>query len=76
MSDKKILQAILDKVMSVDSKVDSLGKELKDTEKRLTNRIDKLGLELAELSDDAPTVEELDTLEKRVTKLETSTVSF
>ena len=76
MSDKKILQAILDKVMSVDSKVDSLGKELKDTEKRLTNRIDKLGLELAELSDDAPTVEELDTLEKRVTKLETSTVSL
>ena len=77
MSDTKILQAILDKVKSVDNKVDDVRKDInevkyeaKKTEERLTGRIDKLGLQLAKLEDDAPTIEEFDDLEKRVTKLE------
>ena len=74
MFDKKMLQAILDKVTAVDSKVENLGEKLDNTEKRLTKRIDKLGIELAELSDDAPTVEEFDSLEKRVTKLENGAI--
>lgn len=52
MSDINLLQAILDKVTSVDKKVD----EVKNTRDSLTARVDNLGLQLAELSDDAPTV--------------------
>ena len=74
MSDTKLLQSILDKVSTVDRKVEKgfkdVNQRIGDTEKRLTDRIDKLGLQLAELSDDAPTIEEFDKLEKRVSKLE------
>ena len=74
MSDTKLLQSILDKVSSVDRKVDKGFREVnvrfEETEKRLTVRIDKIGLQLARLEDDAPTIEEFDKLEKRVTKLE------
>ncbi len=73
-SDTKMLQLVLDKVSSVDRKVDKGFKEVNDridkSEKRLTGRIDKLGMQLANLEDDAPTIEEFDNLEKRVTKLE------
>ena len=37
---------------------------------KVHGRINELGLQLARLEDDAPTVEEFDDLEKRVTKLE------
>jgi hypothetical protein len=37
-------------------------------------RIDKLGLQIASLEDDTPTVEEYDELEKRVVKLESQAV--
>lgn len=70
MSDIKMLQSILDKVSSVDRKVD---KGFKDVNKRFDKtdkRIDKLGLQIARLENDAPTREEHDGLEKRVTKLE------
>ena len=74
MSDTKLLQSILDKVSTVDRKVEKgfkdVNQRIGDTEKRLTDRIDKLGLQLSELSDDAPTIEEFDKLEKRVSKLE------
>lgn len=81
MSDTKMLQAIINgqssikselltKIESVAKKVDEVKDELKLTEKRLTKRIDRLGFDLAELSDDAPTVDEFDKLEKRVSKLE------
>ena len=73
-NDTKMLQMVLDKVSSVDRKVDKGFKEVNDridkSEKRLTVRIDKLGMQLANLEDDAPTIEEFDNLEKRVTKLE------
>jgi len=70
MSDTKLLQSILDKVSSVDGKVDEVKEAVKETKESLTERMNKLGLQLAELSDDAPTIEEFDKLEKRVTKLE------
>ncbi len=70
MSDTKLLQAILDKVKTVDNKVDKGFKGIKKEVVNNRKRIDKLGLQLAELADDAPTVEEFDKLDKRVTKLE------
>lgn len=81
MSDTKILQAILDKVKAVDNKVESVDKkvdniggeikgEMKNMEERLTKRMDKLGLQLARLEDDAPTIEEFEKLIRRVVKLE------
>ncbi|KKQ40769.1 MAG: hypothetical protein US60_C0053G0006 [Microgenomates group bacterium GW2011_GWC1_37_8] len=79
MSDTKMLQSILDKVSTLDRKVDGGFKEVNQridrTEKNLTIRIDKLGLQLANLEDDAPTIEEFDNLEKRVTKLEKQAAS-
>ncbi len=71
MSDTKLLQAILDRVSSVDKKTDSLEQKMdkgfKDVNERinvldgkLTERIDKLGLQIARLEDDAPTIEEFD----------------
>lgn len=85
MSDTKILQAILDgqralkeelsgKIDKVDKKVDEVKVEVKKTRCDLTSRIDKLGLELARLDDDAPTIEEFDDLEKRVATLEKQVV--
>ena len=74
MSDTKMLQAIASSIAlmrqemkdgfsEVNTKMD---KGFKDVNKR----IDKLGGDLAYLEDDAPTQEEHDKLEKRVTKLE------
>ncbi|KKQ51783.1 hypothetical protein A2865_04025 [Candidatus Woesebacteria bacterium RIFCSPHIGHO2_01_FULL_39_17] len=65
-----LLQSILDKVKLVDGKVDGVKEVVKETKKGLTEGMDKLGLQLAELSDDAPTIEEFDKLEKRVSVLE------
>ena len=70
MSDTKLLQTILDKVKTVDNKVDKGFKGIKKEVVVNRKRIDKLGLQLAELADDAPTVKEFDSLEKRVSKLE------
>jgi len=70
MSDNKMLQAILDRVSLIDRKVDKGFSEVKSEIRENRNRIDKIGLDLAELSDDAPTVEEFDNLEKSVTKVE------
>jgi peptidoglycan hydrolase CwlO-like protein len=54
MSDTKILQLVLDKVTTVDKKIDEVKEEVKENGKR----IDRLGLDLARLQDDAPTIEE------------------
>jgi len=51
MSDRKLLQAILDKVNSVDKKVDEVKSEVKDTKEVLTLMMDKLGLQIANLED-------------------------
>lgn len=68
--DTKILQPILDKVSSIDKKVDKGFKNVDMRFDETNKRIDKLGMQLASLEDDAPTIEEFDDLEKRVTKLE------
>lgn len=68
--DTKILQSILDKVSSIDKKVDRGFKNVNVRFDKTDKRIDKLGMQLANLEDDAPTVEEFDNLEGRVTKLE------
>lgn len=76
MTDKihKMLQMVLDGQTLIRKDVANLDKKLSDriggVEKRLTERMDKLGLQLANLEDDAPTVEEFDKLNKRVSKVE------
>ena len=71
MADNKILQAILDGQVAV-------REDLKRVEKKVEEngtRIDKLGLQIANLEDDAPTIAEFDGLEKRVEKLESHVIS-
>ena len=68
MSDTKILQSILDGQVLIRGDI----KEVKET---LTNRIDKLGLQIANLEDDSPTIKEFDNLEKRVKRLEKQVAS-
>jgi hypothetical protein len=63
MSDTQLLQAILEKVDTIDKKVDGVSSVVVKNGERL----DKLGLELAKLQDDAPTIEEF---AKRVSRLE------
>jgi tetrahydromethanopterin S-methyltransferase subunit G len=55
--------------------MDSLDKKIDGVEKRLTGRIDKIGLAVARLEDDAPTTEEFNKLEKRVTNVEQKVAS-
>ena len=77
MSNTKILQAILDGQRAIKEElkedINKVGKDVLRVEKKGDKngkRLDRLGLELAELSDDAPTIGEFDKLEKRVSKLE------
>lgn len=68
----------LDKKLS--NRIDDLDKKLSGridgVEEKLTKRINKLGFQIANLEDDAPTVEEFDELEKRVTKVEQTVASL
>lgn len=70
MSDISLLQTILAKVSTLDRKVDKGFKEVNTHFDKTDKRIDKLGLQIASLEDDSPTIEEFDKLEKRVTKIE------
>ena len=74
MSDTKMLQAILDRIVvmnnEINSKLDKLDKKVDGVEQRLTERIDRLGSQLAYLEDDAPTNKEFNKLERRVSKIE------
>ena len=63
MSDTKILQALLDGQVAI-------REDIKKLETNLTQRIDKLGMQLANVEDDSPTRDELDGLDKRVVILE------
>lgn len=65
-----MLQVVLDKVSSVDKKVVSLGEKMEKGFKVVNGRLDKIGLSVAQLQDDTPTVKEFDNLEKRVGKIE------
>jgi len=73
--DTKILQAILDGQTLIRKDIKEVKEEAKKTEGRLTGRIDKLGLQIANLEDDAPTVGEFDNLDKRVKRLEKQVAS-
>ena len=71
MADTKILQALLGGQVQIRD-------DLKRVEKKVEEngtRIDKLGMQIASLEDDAPTISEFDGLEKRVEKLEKQFVS-
>lgn len=75
MSDTKVLQSILDGQVSIRNDIKRVKKKVGKVEKNLAERIDKLGSQLAYLEDDAPTREENEALDKRVSKLETQIVS-
>ena len=68
MSNTKILQSILDGQVLI-------RKDIKEVKEVLTKRIDKLGMQLASLEDDSPTIEEFDLLAKRVNRLEKHRIS-
>ena len=81
MTDTKMLQAILDRQTAISEQVKKFEEKFdngfKGVNKRFDatdKRIDILGLQLARLEDDAPTIEEFDNLEKRVSKLETQVI--
>lgn len=78
---KKMLRAIINGQSAMKSellgKIESVHKEVQDLRdettsgfKKLTERVDKIGLQVAYLEDDAPTREEFDNLELRVKKVE------
>ena len=71
MSDTKLLQSLVDGQRELKTLIKDTKKEVKSNGKR----IDKLGLNLAELADDAPTIEEHDDLKERVDKLENQAAS-
>lgn len=68
--DTKILQSILDGQTSIKK---GLNEGFKNVDLRfdgIDKRIDKLGLQLANLEEDAPTIEEFEGLEKKVVKIQ------
>ncbi|MCL4390316.1 MAG: hypothetical protein M1484_04190 [Patescibacteria group bacterium] len=64
MADNKLLQAILDQIVALKT-------ETVSGFKTVTERLDKLGEQIAELEDDTPTIKEFDDLKGRVEHLET-----
>ena len=76
MSDMKMLQALLDGQTSIRTDIREVKESLGKTDEKLTKRIDKLGLQLANLEDNALTVEEFDNLEKRVEGVEKQVASI
>jgi DNA repair ATPase RecN len=65
-----MLQSILDKASSIDKKVDNGFKDVAEKFNGTNKRIDKLGMQLANLEDDAPTIEEFEKLEQKVVKIQ------
>ncbi len=70
MPDSKILQAILDGQTSIRENIKRVGRKVDDGFEEVKGRLNKIGLSLANLENDTPTIEEFDNLEKRVNKLE------
>lgn len=65
-----IRSLINDKVGSLKKDIERLDIKIDNVEDRLTARIDKLGLQIAQLEDDAPTREELEVIDTRLKKVE------
>jgi len=68
--DTKMLQILIDGQTAIKKEMKKGFEDVGQRFDKIDGRIDKLGLQLASLEDDAPTVEEFDKLEGRVTKLE------
>lgn len=70
----KMLQMVLDGQVAIRKDLKNLDNKLTNridgVEERLAKRIDKIGLQVASVEDDTPTVKEFDKLEKRVRKVE------
>lgn len=71
----KLDKRLTGKVDELEGKITKLDKKIDGVEERLTKRIDKIGLQVASLEDDAPTIEEFGKLEKRVGKVEKAVLS-
>ena len=57
MRDTKLIQKILDKVSTLEKKMELGFKNMHIRFDKTDKRIDKLGLQLARLEDDSPTIE-------------------
>ena len=75
MSDSNILQAILDGQVSIREDIKRVEKKVDSEFGEVKKRLDNIGLSVANLEDDTPTIEEFDNLDKRVKKLEKQIVS-
>ncbi len=75
MTDSQILQAILNGQAQIRDTVKKLEEIMIEQFKVVSQRLEKIGLSLANLEDDTPTVEQFDKLEKRVKKLERQVLS-
>ncbi|OGM77750.1 hypothetical protein A2188_02735 [Candidatus Woesebacteria bacterium RIFOXYA1_FULL_43_9] len=69
-SDKKLLQILIDGQAQMKQDIRTLREDMNKGFDRLEKRIDRIGLQVAELEDDAPTREEFDELDGKVTKLQ------
>ncbi len=67
---EKLDKRLSDRIDGLESKMDKGFKEVDQKLVKLTKRVANLGLQIAKLEDDAPTVEEFEKLESRVTVLE------
>lgn len=75
MRDTKILQSLVDGQASIREDVKRVEKKMNEGFEGVNQRLDKIGLSVASLEDDTPTVEEFDNLDKRVKKLEKQVAS-
>ncbi len=79
MTDTKMLQAIASSIALLRQEMKNgfkdVNERMKNGFKDVNERVDRLGGDIAYLEDDAPTREEHDELEKRVTKLEHKIIS-
>ncbi len=75
MADTKVLQAILDGQVQIRDDIKKFKSEVNDRFDKVDERIDKLGLQIANLEDDAPTNDELDSVKDRIKNLEQHFVS-
>lgn len=70
MDNSNVLQAILDKVTQIGEELSGFKKEVYARFDKVDGRIDKLGMQIANLEDDAPTREEFENLEDKVEKIQ------